>query len=83
VDNSYIIPVGKSAHSISDETQGNWNGIIGKIALEATPPVWIDDVQVLPHAKEKFVDVEVTIGNLTGATRKRTVTGCRSPCESK
>jgi len=70
VDNSYLIPVGKSAHSISDETQGNWNGIIGKIALEATPPVWIDDVQVFPHAKEKYVDVEVTIGNLTGQPGK-------------
>ncbi|MGQ9761675.1 MAG: discoidin domain-containing protein [Thermogutta sp.] len=70
VDNSYIIPVGKSAHSVSDETQGNWNGIIGKIALEATPPVWIEDVQVFPRAKERSVDVEVMIGNLTGQPGK-------------
>lgn len=70
VDNSYIIPVGKSAHSISDETQGNWNGIIGRIVLDAAPPVWIDDVQVFPHAKDKSVDVEVTIGNLTGQPGK-------------
>jgi len=66
VDNSYIIPVGKSAHSVSDETQGNWNGVVGQIELEATPPVWIEDIQVFPHAKEKSADVEVTIGNLTG-----------------
>jgi len=66
VDNSYLIPVGKSAHSVSDETQGNWNGIVGRMELEATPPVWIEDVQVFPNAKERLVDVKVTIGNMTG-----------------
>ncbi|HOA51932.1 MAG TPA: hypothetical protein PKI05_06720, partial [Thermogutta sp.] len=66
VDNSYLIPVGKSAHSVSDETQGNWNGIVGRMELQATPPVWIEDVQVFPNAKERLVDVKVTIGNMTG-----------------
>ncbi len=66
VDNSYLIPVGRSAHSVSDETQGNWNGIVGKMELEATPPVWIEDVQVFPNAKDRFIDVKVTIGNMTG-----------------
>lgn len=66
VDNRYIIPVGKSAHSISDETQGNWNGLVGRIELESTPKVWVDDVQIFPQVAQRAVEVRVAIGNLTG-----------------
>ena len=29
--------VGQDSHSVTDQTQGNWNGIIGKIELQAAP----------------------------------------------
>ncbi|HUT93932.1 MAG TPA: discoidin domain-containing protein [Thermoguttaceae bacterium] len=61
VDNRVKIGVGVNAHSVSDHTQSNWNGIVGDISLRATPPVWIDDVQVFPRAR-----AVVTIGNATG-----------------
>ncbi|MCQ2204779.1 MAG: beta-glucuronidase, partial [Bacteroidales bacterium] len=32
-----LVGVGKDSHSISDQTQGNWNGIVGKIAIETKP----------------------------------------------
>ena len=32
---------------------GNMNGGIGRIELNATPPVWIDDVQVYPNLAKK------------------------------
>ena len=35
-------------------TWGNMNGIIGRIELAATPPVWIDDVQVYPDVDKKI-----------------------------
>ena len=35
-------------HQISDHTQTNWNGVIGKIGLRVTDPVWLDDVQIYP-----------------------------------
>ncbi len=41
IDNREIIPVGMNSHSISDHTQGNWNGITGDIKLVATPKVFI------------------------------------------
>lgn len=68
VDNRYLIPVGKSAHSISDETQGNWNGIVGRMELRRRPPVWIDDVQVYPDVAQHAVEVEITLGNRTGVS---------------
>ncbi len=35
------IDVGKNSHSVSDHTQSNWNGIVGKMELEARNPVFI------------------------------------------
>ena len=31
------VKVGDDSHSLSDQTQGNWNGIVGKMALTAMP----------------------------------------------
>ncbi|WP_321473599.1 hypothetical protein [uncultured Paludibaculum sp.] len=61
VDNTYKIDVGRDAHSVGEHTQTNWNGIIGRIELLATPPIWIDDAQVYPQGR-----VEVTLRNITG-----------------
>ena len=34
------INVGPDSHSITDQTQGNWNGIVGKIELQSTPSLF-------------------------------------------
>ncbi|MGD2095429.1 MAG: glycoside hydrolase family 2 TIM barrel-domain containing protein, partial [Phycisphaerales bacterium] len=65
VDNRYVIPVGKDAHSISDQTQSNWNGITGRIVLAAGPKIWIDDAQVYPDVSNKSIKVNVKFGNST------------------
>ena len=59
------INVGPDSHSITDHTQGNWNGIIGKIALEAISPVYIADVQVYPDIKNRKAHVKITVNNST------------------
>jgi hypothetical protein len=59
------INVGPDSHSITDHTQGNWNGIIGKIALEAISPVYIEDVQVYPDVKNQKARVKITVNNTT------------------
>ena len=70
VDNRMIINIGENSHAITDHTQGNWNGIVGKIELRATPPVWLDDVQVYPNVKDKSALVKIHIGNETGQSGK-------------
>jgi len=67
VDNTVKINLGKFVSALFGGTWGNMNGIVGRIELAATPPVWIDDVQVYPDVDKKLVRVTVKIGNATGA----------------
>jgi len=66
VDNAKLPPVGPS-HAVDERTQTNWNGIVGRIELQATDPVWIDEVQVYPDVKNMRVKIRVNIGNITGS----------------
>ena len=65
VDNAKLPPVGPS-HAVDERTQTNWNGIVGRIELQVTAPVWIEDVQAYPDVKNNRVRIHVTLGNLTG-----------------
>lgn len=60
------IDPGMDAHSISDNTQTNWNGIIGSMRLECRPGVYLSDVQVYPDVAGKKIRVRTVIGNITG-----------------
>jgi len=66
VDNRLLADVGNRAHSVSDETQGNWNGLIGSLTLSTTGPVWIEDAQAYPDIAKKTALVKVRLGNATG-----------------
>lgn len=66
VDNRMVVDIGENSHSVSDHTQGNWNGIVGEIELRATPPVWIDDIQVYPDVAKRTVLIKGKLGNMTG-----------------
>jgi hypothetical protein len=65
VDNRMVIDIGENSHGVSDHTQGNWNGIVGKIELRSTPLFWIEDVQVYPDMAKHTARVKVTISNQT------------------
>ncbi|MHC4673953.1 MAG: sugar-binding domain-containing protein [Planctomycetota bacterium] len=54
------------AHSITEETQTNWNGIIGRIELQATDPVWIQSLQVYPDIEKNIAKTVLRIRNATG-----------------
>ncbi|MVN20815.1 exo-beta-1,4-galactosidase [Mucilaginibacter arboris] len=55
------INVGPDSHSITDHTQGNWNGIVGKMALTAGSQVYLDDIQVYPDLKNKLARIKISI----------------------
>jgi Glycosyl hydrolases family 2, sugar binding domain/Glycosyl hydrolases family 2, TIM barrel domain len=73
VDNRVVIDIGTDSSGITDHTQGNWNGIAGKIALRATDPVWIEDLQVYPQSQSQALHVKGRIGNITGAGGRDTL----------
>ncbi len=66
VDNTRNAPGGDS-HAVTDQTQTNWNGILGRMELRAADPVWIRGVQVTPDAARGAAVVRVKIGNRTAA----------------
>jgi len=78
VDNAKLPPVGPS-HAVDERTQTNWNGIVGKMELRATTPVWLEDVQVYPNARKKQAVVRAVVGNLTGKAASGQIT---VECES-
>ena len=49
VDNNYHVRVGEDAHSVTDHTQTNWNGVIGKMSIEALNTYRIDSLRVKPE----------------------------------
>jgi len=78
VDNAKLPPVGP-AHAVDERTQTNWNGIVGKMELRATDPVWLDDVQVYPDVEKKQAVVRAVVGNITGKGASGRITvGCES-----
>lgn len=73
VDNRLIVDVGPNSHSVTDHTQSNWNGVVGRIELRATDRVWINDVQVYPDVAGRSAKVKITIGNATGGGGRGTL----------
>ena len=55
------INVGPDSHSITDQTQGNWNGIVGRICLQTTPRTYFEDIQVYPEPEQKQARVRITV----------------------
>jgi beta-galactosidase len=74
VDNRMILPYRPDAHSVSDSLGATWNGIVGKIELEDTGRVWIDDAQAFPNLEKHSMLVKVRIGNITGRSGQGTLT---------
>ena len=66
VDNRMIVNVGPNSHSVSDHTQSNWNGLVGRLELAATEPVWFDDVQVYPNLEKRSARIVAILGTATG-----------------
>ena len=64
------IDPGVDAHSISDNTQTNWNGVVGDIKLIASSPFTFKDVKLYPDVNNKIVGVKGTVVNYSGKAQK-------------
>lgn len=62
------IDVGKDSHSITDQTQGNWNGVVGRLELQAIPQTFIEDVQIYPDVQAKKALVKLNIEGKSSGT---------------
>jgi len=73
VDNTARIALGPFVSALYGGTPGNLNGIVGRIELNATAPVWIDDVQVYADMERKCAVASVRLGNATGKAGSGTI----------
>lgn len=57
------IDMGYNAHSVSDHTQSNWNGIVGELSLTPRPAVSITRMELYPDIDKSLVRVKVITDN--------------------
>jgi len=57
-----LTPYG-NVHIYSDDTQTNWNGIIGDFRLEASDQTYIENLQVFPDVENRKIKVRVSLVN--------------------
>lgn len=56
------VGVGQDSHSVTDQTQGNWNGIVGRMELRAQPQrLRIDKVRIYPRPSTSSVRLQVEL----------------------
>ena len=63
VDNSMQQNIGTIGHAYGPETQSRWNGVVGRIELRASPPLFLRRLAIHPAADRKSVRVAATINN--------------------
>ena len=79
IDNRLMVNVGHNkdlqgngwsrmwAMSLTEESQTNWNGIIGRIELRISDPVRIDHVDIYPDIDKKQTEVNVFVRSKAGS----------------
>jgi Glycosyl hydrolases family 2, sugar binding domain len=65
----------EATHAISDETQGNWNGVIGRMELRASPLLALEQIQVGTLPGGTAARATVRVNNRTGQAVNITLTG--------
>ena len=65
VDNSLRLTPYGNVHIYADDTQTNWNGIIGQLFLETSAPSYIEDLQVYPDIAKQKVQIRLRLANTT------------------
>ncbi|WP_262245161.1 sugar-binding domain-containing protein [Parapedobacter soli] len=74
VDNDMIYNIGDKGHAYGEYTQTLWNGIIGKIELQAYDPIHIRSVNVRADVAANTIKARVSIANLLAEKGEMTLT---------
>ena len=82
VDNGTSLPpqIISNSHACTEDTQTNWNGIIGEMSLTAHSRLYLAGVQVRPDVHAQSVEVTLT---LQGKVAKNTVVELSAAPEMK
>ncbi len=70
IDNRMIVPIGDWAHAVTDETQTNWNGVIGQIEINRLPKLHITRVSGNLTASASNYMLNIEGQNYTGSEQQ-------------
>ena len=70
VNNDMIYNIGDKGHSYGEYTQIIWNGILGKMELQASPALSIDRIKVFPDISDNRLDITFDLQNQSEKTIK-------------
>ncbi len=73
IDNRMLLPYRPDSHSVSDSQGSTRNGIVGKIQIRTTSPVWLDEVRVDGDPFRHEAKLDIKIGNVSGKAGKGTI----------
>lgn len=66
VDNRLKYPMDQWNHGTTEYTQTNWNGVVGRMELQAVAPTYAGDVSVYPDVDRRRVTLRGTLYNEAG-----------------
>jgi hypothetical protein len=66
VDNTLKLTPYGNVHIYSDDAQTNWNGVIGKMFIEASPKTYINNLQVDPDIHGRKLNVKLGVVRQSG-----------------
>lgn len=61
-----VAPVGQDSHSVTDQTQGDWNGIVGRMELQRVAAMRIVQTDVYPNVSLNSATVRYIIDGKAG-----------------
>ena len=67
--------VGQDSHSVTDQTQGNWNGMVGKIQLQAKPKCFVERIDVFPDVAHHKAILRLFMNDYTPTLGQRKIKG--------
>ncbi len=73
------VNVGQDSHSVTDQTQGDWNGIVGRMELRQTGRTHIADLQVYPDVQGRQALVKMQI---VGKPKTKTYISLAARCKT-
>ncbi|WP_019910950.1 sugar-binding domain-containing protein [Paenibacillus sp. HW567] len=83
VDNRDIQNLGTYPSAYTEETQSIWNGIVGRIELQALEPFFITDLQIFPGPGLQSVTVKGICHNTTGIEMHAAIDLAAGICHGK
>ncbi|WP_162845369.1 sugar-binding domain-containing protein [Labilibaculum antarcticum] len=68
IDNSLIRNMGDKGHAYGEYTQSIWNGVVGKIELQARNDLNIESIRTFPYAENNQLELDVKLSKTGGLT---------------